>query len=99
MRDIRVAFECLDVGVHHHPHQPAKVTVGSQPSFSPALRRIAYQQINLGRPHKALVLHDVLAPVKIDEAERLFTELLHRVGLARRDDVVVRPSPQRISHT
>src|ERR671922_1015465 len=53
------------------------------------LRGVADQQVDLGGPEVALVDPDVLLPVQPDVRERDLAELLHRVGLAGGDHVVV----------
>ena len=68
----------------------SKPTLGFQPSFSRALRRVADEQVDLGRPHEARVLHDVSGPVvDADLGERDVEQLADRVRLAGGDDVVV----------
>ena len=70
--------------------RPRKSTSGCQPSFVVRLRRVADEQIDLGRTEEARILLHVLLPVvEAGLFERRLDELAHLVRLAGGDDVVV----------
>ena len=80
-----------EVGVDHHRCvSSSNETAGSQPSTARALRRVADQVVDLGRPQQRGIVTDVLAPVEPDVAEGELGELAHAVRLAGGDDVVAR---------
>ena len=73
-------------------------TRGSQPSCSRALRRVADEVVDLGRPEERGIRLHVLVPVEARVREGEVGELLHRMLLAGRDHVVLGLSAWSISH-
>ena len=78
------------VGVNHHLDQRFERHRRLPAQFGAGAGRIGDQQVDFGRPIELRVDDHVLAPVEADVRERHFHQLLHRVGLAGADDVVLR---------
>ena len=91
--------EPLEVGVDEQPDEPLEVDRRRPAQSRLRLRGVADEVVQLGSAAaQRLVDVDVLAPVEADVAERQLDQLLHAVGDAARDHVVVRlvlPEHQR----
>src|SRR5215208_4720613 len=80
----------LQVFRDHLRYQPLERVAGLPPQDAARLRRVADEEVHLGRAVEALVLDDVLAPVEPYRGERQLADLADGVRLARGDDEFVR---------
>ena len=86
---VRNAGRIEPVGVDHHHDEPLEVDLRIPAQDLSRLGRVADQEIDLGRAHERRV-DTTYASVEAHVVEGDLDETLHRVGLARGDDVVVR---------
>ena len=78
------------VGVHHHLDELGEADFGLPAELGAGLRRVADEQIDLGRAEELVVDDDVVLVVRARRcANATSHELAHRVRLAGGDDVVV----------
>src|SRR5580698_5534947 len=80
----------IDVVVHHRVNQLLEGDGGLPPERGPRFRGIAFEIIHLRGTEIARVNFDVLLPIETRVTKRLFDEILDRVRLSGRHDVVVR---------
>src|SRR5712691_2596285 len=85
-----VALVPRQVGVDHQADQLGESELGRPSQFLSRLRGVTLEEVDLRRTPKARVDDDVPLPVEARVPERQLDELLHRVGLARGDHVIVR---------
>src|ERR1035438_7048417 len=86
VRDPQSAAICID----HFTDQGLESDARCPPEFHPRLRRIAQQQIHLGRAEKCRIGGHMVPVVEAGLAERQIHKLPHGVALTRRHYVIVR---------
>jgi len=83
-------LDAFDIGFNHFRHQRFETGLRLPAEFASSFRRIAEQDVDVGRPHEARVDRDVFLHVQADELESQLAKIPHAGATAGRDDVVVR---------
>ena len=69
----------LEVGVHHHAHEPREVHLGLPAQLRLRLGGVAEQVVHFGGAHEGGVGDHVILPVQAHVGEGQLEELPHRV--------------------
>lgn len=89
-RSVRRRSRDSHIGCHHQPHQLLEGDARLPAQLLARFRRVAHQQVYLGRAVEFGVLHHKFLQVQVHKAKGFLDKFLHAVGFTHRHHIIVR---------